>query len=201
MKDDLVSKVRIDVLLEQKHKDGISHIVVGLYLMIIAILMSADRVNMAVIFVPMIPTVINRLKKRFTYPRIGYAEVKEKERIRYIAMLLIGVLLLLGLGAMLYFQTHSLSPVLQRSFHTIVILGIGVLLISMLAYKYFQEHSKTPLCYGVVILALIATIFLLKLSHDTVIEIIFVLGVLDFSVGLVLLQKFLKKYPVTKDDN
>src|SRR5512133_1682235 len=129
MKEDFISKVRHDVLSEQKHTDGISHIVVGMYLSLIALLMVIDRMTFAGIFIIFIPTMMSILKKRYTYPRIGFAKVADKQEPRQWMMVLIAVLLLGGAGVMFYQQRYGFTPAQQTNFHLILMATVALFLI------------------------------------------------------------------------
>ncbi len=201
MKNDFLTQVRIDVLHEQKHKDGISHIVVGLYLMIIAILGSIGKMNFAVIFIPFIPVLISILKKSYTYPRIGYAEISDKKTSRSFIQIFIAILLILGFGLMLYFQSHSISPAIEKNMHLGIMISIALFIIILLLYRYFCEQNIGFLLYGVIILALIALIYSGILHHNNLMFYIFILGVFDFIFGIIQLLKFMIVYPVMKDEN
>jgi len=80
MNDDLIKKTQIDVYREQKNRDGIPLIAAGIFLIIISILMAFDKVTFAGIFVIVIPLVIDSLRKRFTYPRIGYVKLPDNNK-------------------------------------------------------------------------------------------------------------------------
>jgi hypothetical protein len=201
MKDDFISNVRYDVLHEQKHKDGISHIVVGLFLMIMTVLHAAGKMNVVVFVVVFIPLIISILKKYFTYPRIGYAKIISKASYRGLIIGSIAFLLLLGLVFKFYFQSHVIPLLLEKNFYLGVMILIGMVITALFAYMYSRERNTSFLYYGIAVVGLLITIHFGRIHQYDLMQIIYVLGILDFLIGVIQLFKFMKKYPVVKDVN
>lgn len=201
MKDDPIKQVETDVMHEQKHRDGIPQIAMGLFLMFIAVLMQQGRGSFLGIFIVFIPLVINILRKQFTYPRVGYAELHDKAAFRKQGLWLVAGLLLSGLAVMLAVQNHLLPPSVQVNLHLWALAFIAFIVLALLALNYMRERNSILLFYAGFILLFALAVWLFKLSNDVTHLILFCFGLLNFIYGSTALLVFIRKHPVLPDED
>lgn len=67
MKEDLIDQAQKDVIVEQKYSDGIAQIVAGLFLMLAMLFSRQGQSTLVVVFIPLVPLLIEALRKRFWY--------------------------------------------------------------------------------------------------------------------------------------
>ena len=77
MKDELVEKTREQVTQDIKYRDGIPRIAAGVFMVIAMLLALAGNTSTFVIFIPIIPGLVEGLRKRYTYP--GWAMPRSKK--------------------------------------------------------------------------------------------------------------------------
>lgn len=201
MKKDFIRNVQLDVLNEQKQKDGISQIVTGFSLVILSAFLLIGKPNMFVVLIPILPTLLERLRKIYTYPRIGFADVGDRKALRKVMLVFFIPIILIAFGVMMYFCNKTLDPNQQNLLNLAVSVGIAFVIIILLLYRYQREHNQALLFYIAALIAVVAVVRIGKLHIRDVVPIILGLGLLDFSIGLVLLQRFVRKYPVLQDEN
>lgn len=200
MNDDLIKKTQIDVYKEQKNRDGVPLISAGLFLIFISILMAIDQVYLAGIFVILIPMVTEGLRKRFTYPRIGFVKLPGSKKGRLTRMWLVFGFLVLGLVIMLATNANLIPASIQKNIHLYLMWFIALVLLSLLAVVYIKEKSITYLWFGVFIVLFALAVWLFKLHIYLVKYILLGFGLVNLGWGLISLCSFIKKYPVLKDE-
>jgi hypothetical protein len=200
MNDDLIKKTQIDVYKEQKNKDGIPLIAVGLFLIIVSIFMAIEQLSLVGIFVIFIPIVTEGLRKRYTYPRIGFVKLPESNKGRLTRMWLVFGLLVLGLVVMLAFNANLIPSGIKVNMHLFLMWFIAFVLLSLLAVTYLRDKNIIYLWFGAFILFFALAVWLLKLHIDVIKYIILGFGLVNLAWGLISLCSFIKKYPVLKDE-
>ncbi len=176
------------------HRDGILDICVG------------SAISNLVIFIWLLPefwffvvgglvvwtSVYAGLKKKVTVPRMGYVEFSATRKRRIQNVFLAGVILLvfgnlLGIFAMIY---PPLGILIFESQYTILLIGIfGAFIFSFIGYISDMMRFYS---YGIVFLATSVMTFFFPII---IILPLIVVGVTILFYGLVLLYRFLEKYP------
>lgn len=176
------------------HRDGILDICVG------------SAISNLVIFIWLLPefwffvvgglvvwtSVYAGLKKKVTVPRMGYVEFSAIRKRRIQNVFLAGVILLvfgnlLGIFAMIY---PPLGILIFESQYTILLIGIfGAFIFSFIGYISDMMRFYS---YGIVFLATSVMTFFFPII---IILPLIVVGVTILFYGLVLLYRFLEKYP------
>ena len=132
------------------------------------------------------------IKKKITVPRIGYVEFSATRKRRTQNILLVGVIVLvfanlLSILAMIY---PPLGIFIFESQYTILLIGIfGAIIFSSIGYI---SDMKRFYSYGIVVLASSVVTFFFPF---VVILPLIVISLTILSYGLVLLYRFLLKYP------
>jgi len=200
MEKDFISKVQLDVLKEQKQSDGISQIVTGFLLVVLSAFLLQGKPHLIAVLIPLMPILAARLRNIYTYPRIGFAEMGERKSLRKVMLIVFIVIALLTFGVMLYFSNKTLTPSQENLLNLAVPIGVALVIVTIFLFRYRKEHNKALLIYGAIIVNLIAVVHFGKLHIRDIIPIILGLGLIDFTIGLVLLQRFLKKYPIIQNE-
>lgn len=200
MKNDLITELEHNVRAEQKWRDGIPQIAVGLFLIIAMELMIGNKGNLFVVFIPIIPILIEGLRKRFTYPRVGRAVLYEKFSKRAVLIIVIASVLLLGL--MVGILTRFQRPILDTNDRAITwsLLIIPLLLTATIVYRSRVEHNSRVLWYAAFIILLSLAILIFRLHRLTVEYIVMGFGILNVIYGIVALMVFIHRYPVVSDE-
>jgi uncharacterized membrane protein HdeD (DUF308 family) len=201
MSDDLITKVKNEVTFEQKHRDGIPQLVVGLYMIISGLFLIADSGSFVAVYIVFIPILIEQFRKRYTYPRIGYAKLKEKNFRRSGMMFFTLALLIAGAIAFIIVKNVHMEPKVWVKLHYAIMLVIGLLVLMLMLYRYLREKNKTMLFYGGFIILLMAAIITFKLHLEFVYWAMLVFGILNLIYGIVVLRSFMKEYPVLENED
>jgi hypothetical protein len=199
MNEDLITKVQKEVAHEQKSRDGIPQIAVGIFMLTAALFLLADKTSFVAIYIVFIPLLIEHLRKKYTYPRVGYAKLREKISRRSGLMWLILALLIAGTAVFVVVQKVDIAPKVWAKLHNLVIIIIAVIVISLLLYRFIKDRNKALLFYGGFVILMAAVIIVFKLHLETVYQILAGFGIFNLVYGIIVLKAFIKKYPVLKD--
>lgn len=200
MNDDLIAKVQKDVTDEQKYRDGIPQIAVGVFLVITMLLMMSGNGNTFVVLIPLMPIVIEALRKRITYPRIGYAKVKESKVGAKPTLWVIFAILLAGAAIILIRTLNPEALPEARNPHFLMMWAVGILIVLFGVIFLNKRHSKRLTLSLVAVVAMIAAMFFFRLQKAVVYKVILAFGAIQVLAGLYNLRSFIKEYPVLKDD-
>ncbi len=176
------------------HEDGIVDIVVGFTLILTGILMLSDLIAMGGM-IWLFALFIKPLKKKITYPRIGYVKFSRPQVTRITKML--SYFMVFGTVVFLMF-TISLMGQSMRTFlreYMLIIVGVSFALMAFLGGML--SRIKRWNYYAILILL----VFILELKMNLGFPYaLMILGAAMFSTGMTLLIKFIRKYPVTGRD-
>ncbi len=200
MQKDLLDQVQNDVRKEQKQQDGVPQIAAGFFLIATMLLMLRGQGNLMPVFIPLIPILMEGLRKRFTYPRIGYAELPQPRRQRQLMILVVAGLLVLGLLLFFLSRGKALGQLDVRTLRPGFLIVIGFVVAALLVYRYRKERDSRMLWYLACILLLLAAIFIFHLPRRTVLYIGLGFGILNLVYGIVALIAFIRRYPVLSDE-
>jgi hypothetical protein len=199
MKEDIITKVKNDVAFEQKHKDGFSQIMIGLFMVIIALFLYIGIDSYAVFILILFPGLIESLRKRITYPRIGYAKLEDNRKVSSGVWAFI-VALIIAVGVVIFVIETSNSSLEQAAAQYRILMGVfAMLIIGFLGYASIKYKSKAVMVYGGFAIVFITVTLIFKVDQSFVTWFLFGFGVLNLVYGIYALIKFLKAYPVLKD--
>lgn len=199
MKDKLIEQTRQQVTEDLKYRDGIPRIAVGVFLIVSMLMALAGNISTFVVFIPIIPGMVEGLRKRYTYPRVGYAKIREAQHSKGIIVLIavsliIGVFVaLLGSGK-LGFQLPSRAQVYGP---LSIAVALPVVLIGFVVFA--RRRQRISLSIIVMLMFLALTLFL-KPDRHTVYYIVIAFGALNLVIGIIELRKFLREYSEIPDE-
>ncbi|HOH79437.1 MAG TPA: hypothetical protein PLO35_06925 [Candidatus Cloacimonadota bacterium] len=199
MKDELVEKTREQVTQDIKYRDGIPRIAAGVFMVIAMLLALAGNTSTFVIFIPIIPGLVEGLRKRYTYPRVGYAKIKEGQSSKRLLILIalalvIGLLVFLISNGMLGFELPS-----KVNIYGPMALGVAMPLVLIALLLTARRRQQWPFTL-ITILVFLPVLLFVRLGRHTVFYIVLAFGVLNLIMGIIELRRFIKDYPVIPDD-
>jgi hypothetical protein len=199
MGEDIITKVKNEVAFEQNYKDGFTQIMIGLFMVIIALFLYFDLDSYPVFVIIFIPILIEFLRKRITYPRIGYAKLDEKRKVRKGVWAFI-VALIIAVGVVIFVIETSNASLEQSAAKYRILMGFfAILIIGFLAFASIKYKSKAVMVYGGFAIVFITVTLIFKVDQSFVTWFLFGFGVLNLIYGINALIKFMKTYPVLKD--
>ena len=200
MKDAFIEEVQKDVNNEQKYRDGIPRIAGGLFLIVTMLMQMNGNGNAFVVFIPLMPILIESLRKRITYPRVGYAKVREPRLLgkpilwAILAMLIAGALVFIFKAA----SPKSLPNADNSQFLLMWVGAITVLFLGIIFVTRRRNISTTWSAIGVI--AITISILAFNLKRETVYIVVMLFGASLVISGLFSLRSLIKEYPVLKDE-
>jgi hypothetical protein len=207
MTDDLITKVHNDVTHEQKNSDGIIQIANGLFLIVFALCRLSVYAGAAWIFFIPIPILVKHLRKRYTYPRIGYAKLKLNDRFGITWSQFIYSVLAFGIFAYFMLTNTEDFPNISNKlfFPTMLVFYIAVIIYAIIYYQRKRKPNLvwllTSIIWGAAWLLWIAPDSLhFKINDVKYASIILFAGLLNLVYGIKVLRAFIIKYPVLNDD-
>lgn len=200
MKDDLIARLQKDVADEQNHRDGIPQIAVGAFLVISMLLMMSGHGNTFVVFIPLIPIIMEGLRKRITYPRVGYAKLKE--RTDNNRPLHLAILAALVAGAVVFFVRRFKPDTLPfaENPHFLIMWSIAILIVLFAVIFRYRRRSPRFTWFIVIVPVILAAVFVFKMQRQTVYWVLLAFGAVQILLGLQKMRAFVRDYPVLKDD-
>jgi len=180
------------------HRDGLWDIFLGLIFIIYGIMIQVDQAAyMAIWFVILLPAIV-KYKKSFTQKRLGYARFSEKreqkeKKNRVALTILLSFTLALGIIAFYAFTGDAGWQRWLRSLRLLPFGGVVTLIVAALGLLYGMYRL---VLYAGIILA----VFLAGHLFNADPAACFLLpGAVFLVVGLILMIRFMKKYPRSKE--
>jgi len=175
-------------------EDGLWDLLLGIFLLAWGIGIVTDTAAFTGIwFIATYPIVLG-LKKRLTYPRIGYVKIKQTQQ-RFRQLFIAGVFtLLLAVFAYLLTRSGGTPGWLMGNFDFI----FGALFAILALVFGYWWWVKRWLFYGVIILAASAAQNWLDWPFEWA---FFISGGLITGTGTVVLVRFLRRYPKIDEEN
>lgn len=187
------------------HQDGIIDIFIGTYIILFATSILVNNILdlstwfvIPAIFPALIVPVWMALKKRITIPRIGYVKFKATG-VNKLTSLFIGTLVA-GVFAFFLFafgstQTWALELRNIVTQNGMLLIGLGAFIISSL-FGY-TIGLKRLYAYGALALALFGLLQFITFPFE---YILFAIGLIIITCGIILLTRFVQKYPKTSGE-
>ena len=184
------------------NQDGLAELFMGIiFLCMVAFLFLDVFLNEEVVPILILPAILcgpllQRMRKKYTYPRIGYADLTGQKRSMVVLILLI-LFLLLGI----YFLVNSNKLDMTRGLFTHTPLFIGLFLSAIYIYRVVRYKTKRFIVYAIVaVLSLLGTHLFPLRGMLRVLIMITCLSIFQIPIGLITFFKFLRKYPVLQDE-
>jgi len=137
MKDDVITRIHEDVVEESKNSDGVYQIANSLYIVIFTFLNLIGIGGGAIVYFIIIPLLVKYLRKKYTYPRIGYAKLKINDRWGITWSQFIYAVLAFGIFSYYMLTTTEVFPNISNKmfFPAILVIYISGIIYSILYYK------------------------------------------------------------------
>lgn len=203
VKDDLIKSVEQEVLNEQQLSDGIQQIVPGALLTMLSLFWLLNAIEIAVVFQILLytsPFIVKQLRKRITYPRIGYAKIKDKSTDLIIIMIIAGLPIFFLVSS----YTFDLK-IIPRSLLTdsLMLTYLAVICAAFMLIGFLKRKNILFLFYGVFMMLFASSVWIFRLQIND--DLMF-FGTLGFALitlihGILSLRAFLRKYPVLKEED
>lgn len=169
-------------------EDGLWDLLLGIFLLGWGVGILTDNAAFSGIWIVVLYPIVFGLKKRLTYPRIGYAKVRQADR-RLRQLLIAGVVcLLLGIFAFLMFQSGTTPDWLAGNFDFIFGAVFATLALAVAAWWWVRRWYV----YSGLILAAFAAQNWLGWPFEWA---FFIAGGLVTISGALVLTRFLRRYP------
>lgn len=200
MPKDVINKMRKDIEATHKNRDGIPQIAGGLFLIIAMAQLATRHTAIFVAFVGFIPMIIEGMRRRITYPRIGYAKFPEPTKLRLISSILVALVMALLIIGFLVLKVNEGSPFPVGWIRTAVLVTIGITMMIIAAVLLMTRRQFELVWEMGIFLALLILIAFDLLNRDNLVYLAFGLGLLSLVIGMIRLYRFIRKYPVIKDE-
>jgi hypothetical protein len=203
MNDDHLKKVEQDVLNEQQLSDGIQQIVPGALLTILSLSWFLNALEIGIVFPVLFlisPLIVKQLRKRITYPRIGYAKIKD------LSTDLIIIMIIAGLPIFFLVSSYTFDlKIIPRSLLTdsLMLTYLAVICAALMLIFFLKRKNILFLLYGVFMMLFVSAVWMLRLSVKMDNMFVFILGfaLITLIYGIFTLRAFLRKYPVLKEED
>jgi len=183
------------------HQDGVLDIMWGFICLVVGVYLyfnvMHDNNIIILLILPsiMVGPLVTSIRKRFTFPRIGYVDIRTNQRM---AIFLIAGVAFLGAGVFFLFARNivTIPSGFFRALPVIILAGIG------LFFFYFANRYqfKRYYLYGLAVIAGIALVFLLKERMlVNFIYSLFVIAAVMIPAGLYTFYKFIRDNPILED--
>ncbi len=183
------------------NQDGLSELAMGIaFLCVVAFLYVNVFLHEEVIMYIILPAILigpilQKMRKKYTYPRVGYADLRSQKRRTVILIFLIAFLLL-GI----YFLINYNKLDLKSDYFSHTPLFIGLFLSAAFIYRVVRYKTNRFIIYAVVaVLSLIGTHLFSLRGMLRVLIMLTCLAIFLIPIGLTTFFKFKKKYPVLQD--
>ncbi len=168
-------------------EDGVMEIGLGIWLLLIGLFITFNQI--AFLGVAIIPTIfIVPLKKKFTYPRIGFVKIKTNTKLQTKRL---SIILSVGLIGILSSMFFILKPGIMSIKSIIFITGIVAII--MLLTDAIIMKIKRNYIYALVTAIVFFIAGMKWLEFKTILLILGGAAIFD---GITMLLKFIKKYPI-----
>ena len=184
------------------NQDGLSELAMGIvFLCIVAFIYVNVFLNEEVIMYIILPAILigpilQRMRKKYTYPRVGYADLTSQKR-RTVLLIFLIAFFLLGIYFLINFKKLELS----KDYFVYTPLFIGLFLSAAYIYRVVRYKTNRFIIYAVVtILSLIGTHLFPMREMLRVLFMLTCLAIFLIPIGLITFFKFLRKFPVLQDE-
>lgn len=185
-------------------KDGFMEILLGALLVLIGLMIWSQK---GVCFIALLPILfgnplINRLKERYTYPRIGYMRPRPGDGKKVgLGILKYVLVVIMSLAALSYLFLKEES--IYESIYRLIPLYMALILSG--AFTYVHSKSRNNITYLYIGVAMISGI-LMTVFHPgpyrtCSLQYMTLMGLFFTIVGTVIFIRFIRRYPVASGEN
>ena len=182
-------------------QDGLTEIMMGVVLLALGLTFGSSLYSIVVLAAVFVMTpLLGILRKRFTYPRIGYAKLPTEDGKKiargmfiYVIIIMVGLVVVLGiLGGFRDVKLfRKFSPLLA-----------ALLLSGGFEYAYSKSASFRYRIYMLLTIAIGISFSLIKFeNYDGVAAALILLGIILAASGAILFLTFMHKYPKASEQS
>jgi hypothetical protein len=177
-------------------QDGLMELVMGICLLLMSTrLFSRVLIGMFPVAMILFAPVLNTMRKRFTYPRIGYVKLvpdKPKDAIAGIVLITLIIVAVMAVAFILFANVWDFTLWLKW-----IPLWAGVVLAIMFVSLVEKSGNKKYYLFALwsVVYGLVMAILKFEPVETGVLLYFLAMGALLTPCGLILFMRFLKKYP------
>ncbi len=178
------------------HQDGLLDLFLGALLAAWGLTMETTLKGMAGVWFVVLFPIFLLARRRITYPRLGYAQFTKDRRNRRKLTALFTVTALLGLMVAFLWSSQSF-PGLRNWLHRYIVIFFGGLIAAVLLFKAGISGVRRLYFYAAVILAAFASAqwSSIRFQYSFIVS-----GAVIFVSGVVVLARFLRRYPVRQEE-
>jgi len=175
------------------HQDGLWDIFLGAIILAWGVSMMTEMASMSGVWFVVLFPLLMAAKRRITYPRLGYAEFPRARRSKLQMTILLAIVMLLGVLVLLLWMSQLGSSSLRDWLRQYFKIAFGAMVAIVLALMAVIHWIKRLYVYaGVIFLSFAGA---QRLNFHMKFSFIAAGAIIAFS-GLVLLIRFLRKYPL-----
>jgi hypothetical protein len=182
------------------HGDGLIDIAIGLGILIFAIAMILDQVAFTGAWIVLLLPTLRSVKKSLTVPRLRYTDFRPAPNARWKVKLVIvtvaGVVALLFTLGLVVFAGNETIPALTAWIREYGLVVVGVLLAGLLSLIAWATGAKRVYAYAATAVITFASGYWFDLELPLYLT---VLAAIILLSGMVVLVRFMRKYPIPKD--
>jgi len=182
------------------HGDGLLDIAIGLGILILAIAMILDQTAFTGVWVVLWLPIMMSAKKSLTVPRMRHTDFRPAPnaqwKVKLVMVTVAGVVALLFTLGLVVFTRNETIPALTAWIREYGLVVVGVLLAGLLSLIAWATDAKRVYAYAALAAIAFASGHWFNLEFPLY---LMVLGTVILLSGIVVLVRFLRKYPILKD--
>ena len=182
------------------HGDGLIDIAIGLGILIFAIAMILDQVAFTGAWIVLLLPTLRSVKKSLTVPRLRYTDFRPAPnaqwKVKLVIVTVAGVVALLFTLGLVVFTRNETIPALTAWIREYGLVVVGVLLAGLLSLIAWATGAKRVYAYAATAVITFASGYWFDLELPLYLT---VLAAIILLSGMVVLVRFMRKYPIPKD--
>ena len=182
------------------HGDGLLDIAIGLGILILTVAMILDQTAFTGVWIVLLLPALRSVKKSLTVPRLRYTDFRPAPnaqwKVKLVIVTVAGVVALLFTLGLVVFTRNETIPALTAWIREYGLVVVGVLLAGLLSLIAWATGAKRVYTYAALAVIAFASGHWFNLEFTVYLT---VLGTVILLSGIVVLVRFLRKYPILKD--
>jgi hypothetical protein len=182
------------------HGDGLLDIAIGLGILILTIAMILDQTAFTGVWIVLLLPALRSVKKSLTVPRLRYTDFRPAPnaqwKVKLVIVTVAGVVALLFTLGLVVFTRNETIPALTAWIREYGLVVVGVLLAGLLSLIAWATGAKRVYAYAALAVIAFTGGHWFNLEFPVYLT---VLGTVIVLSGMVVLVRFLRKYPIPKD--
>lgn len=195
----MVEKLDLKKLRVKTHRtileDGLLEVMLGIYFVLSGLYLTNKSLIINYLWLPFALVLIDVIRRRYVYPRTGYAKIKlsTREIVGVLLAIVLGIALLTGIIALITAGVGDPLAGNWRNSLTFALIIFTTIFFCVIAYRFSAPRWYL---HGFLIGSVILLNQVVKVP-----ALVFGLGVLIIAIGLWVFFSYLREYPVQSDDS